>query len=410
MLTPLLVLLFGAAALGLVVAVLRDSRRKGYPAGYRRGRPLPPHPVQRLAPRPPRRPPLIRRGSSRPDFGPAPRSPLEPRSAPPAPASPSGEPAWPAGPRPERAYAERDAALEDGAPTTRVPAGTTPEGPRRQAPLRPRGAPQVPPALATGAAGAWDRTRELSVLALNRSREAVAAAATSPRTKSATRTAREWMQRVAAATADAAQRFSVFTREQFERDPRRAGIVAAVAGVGVLVVLVLGIMALSGGGDDPPAGNVANGPGGSPPSVTQPAGAPPSPGAETATPSPTPPPTPLAGTPYSETSMTTALEARGITPTVLDDAYPCAGAGTTPRTFEVTGPGGEQQYVLLVYEDSATMNTDWVIGGGRPTYRGGACGADAETIYFNANVLMVLPDTTSTALRTQVVDAFLAMQ
>lgn len=401
MLIPLLILLFGAAAIGLVVAVLRDSRRKGYPAGYRRGRPLPPHPVQRLASRPPRRPPLTQRGGARPNFGPAPRITVEPGMA-------ASAPARPIPPRREPAYAERAAAALEAAPSTRVPAGTTSVPPGR--PPRPRTTPQLPPAIATGAAGAWDRTRTTAAIAVNRSREAVVAAATSPQTKRAKQTAREWMQRAAAATADAAQRFSVFTREQFERDPRRAGIVAAAVGVGVVVVLLLSVMALTGGGDDPSADGVTGGPDGAQPSVTQPAGVPPSPEGETATPSPTATPEPLAGTPYSETSMTSALAARGITPTVLAEAYPCAGATTTPRTFEVAGQGGEQQFVLFVYRDSAGMNSDWVIGGGRPTYRGGACAANAETIYFNANVLMVLPETTSTALRTQVVDAFLAMQ
>ncbi len=408
MLTPLLVLLFGAAALGLVVVVLRDSRRKGYPAGYRRGRPLPAHPVQRLAQRPPRRPPMTQRGSARPNLGPPPRVPVEPRSAPSAPARETAQPPRPTPPRPERAYADRGAAaLEEGAgaPATRVPAGTTPPPPRRQRPT-----PQVPAALATGAAGAWDRTRETATLAVSRSRKVIATAATSPRTKRATQTAREWVQRAAAATGDGLQRFSVFTREQFERDPRRAGIVAAAVGVGVVVILLLGVMALTGGGDGPspdggqPSGGAVSG------GATQPAGAATAPGVETATPAPTAPPAPLAGAPYNETSMTSALGVRGVTPAVLNEAYPCAGATTTPRTFEVTGPGGEQQYVLLVYADSAGMNGDWVIGGGRPVFRNGTCAADAETIYFNANVLLVLPDTTSAELRTQIVDAFLAMQ
>lgn len=409
MLTPLLVLLFGAAAIGLVVAVLRDSRRKGYPAGYRRGRPLPAHPVQRLAERPPRRPPMTQRGRARPNLGPTPRVPLEPHSAPSAPAHETAPPPRPTPPRPERAYSERGAAaLEEGAGAraTRVPAGTTPPPPRRQRPT-----PQVPAALATSAAGAWDRTRETAALAVTRGREVIATAATSPRTKRATRSVREWLQRAAAGTSEGLERFSVFTREQFERDPRRAGIVAAAAAVGLVVILLLGVMAFTGGGDDQPAdgvGGPSNGAvsGG----ATQPAGAATAPGVETAMPTPTAPLPPLAGAPYSETSMTAALAARGITPAVLDEAYPCTGATTTPRTFEVAAAGGEQQYVLLVYADSAGINGDWVIGGGRPAFRNGACAAGAETIYFNANVLLVLPNTTSADLRTQIVDAFLSMQ
>jgi hypothetical protein len=65
--------------------------------------------------------------------------------------------------------------------------------------------------------------------------------------------------------------------------------------------------------------------------------------------------------------------------------------------------------VLLVYEDSASTNNDWVIGGGRPQYRNGACAAGADVIYFNQNVLLVFPQTTSAGLQSQVVDAFLTL-
>jgi hypothetical protein len=206
------------------------------------------------------------------------------------------------------------------------------------------------------------------------------------------------------------RRLFAYTREQFDRDPQRASIVAATIGVGLLVLIFAIVMLVSSGGGsnegtgDAPAGSDA-------PSATQPVGAVAPGGTEAATASATAvaTPEPLTGAPYGEAEVTSALQTRGLNAAFVDQPFTCQNANTTPRTYRVNGVGGTQEVVLLVYSDSAAMNTDWVIGGGRPQYRNGSCADDAAVIYFNANLLLVFPQTTSAALQSQIVDAFLTL-
>jgi len=302
--------------------------------------------------------------------------------------------------------------MEQQRPATRVPAeqpSVPRRRPRRDAQAR-AGGPQVPPAVAAGAATAWARARLWTANAVARTRSGVSAVATSPRTQNAKATGRDYWQRGMSASADRTRRFSAYAREQFERDPQRAWVATAAIAAGILVVIVALAMLIGsvGGGaeeGDSAAGDATG------PAVTQPAGASAPAATEEASPTPaaTETPAPLAGVPYSESTVANALRTRGLNAALVDDAFVCQNASTTPRTYRVTGAGAEQRAVLLVYPDSATMNTDWIIGGGRPQYRNGSCGADADVIYFNANLLLVFPQTTSTILQAQMVDAFLTL-
>jgi hypothetical protein len=179
-----------------------------------------------------------------------------------------------------------------------------------------------------------------------------------------------------------------------------------------VLVLLFAFVQLVGGGGGPGTENPPTTSDVQPAGNTQPAGGG-APGATAAagteSPTPTAPPEPLPGTPYAESAVRSAFQARGLNASIVDQPFTCQGANTTPRTYRVTGGGGQQDAVLLVYQDAATLNGDWVIGGGRPQYRNGSCAANAAVIYFNANLLLVLPQTTSAGLQSQIVDAFLTL-
>ena len=184
-------------------------------------------------------------------------------------------------------------------------------------------------------------------------------------------------------------------------------MVTAIVGA-ALLLLIFVIILLSGA--DAPSDDTGNSSSSLSPSsaATQPAGA-----AQTATGSAagagaTAAPL-LPGTPYSESSVLTALQSRGLTATLVSDPFVCQNPSTTPKTYRVAAAGAEQRFVLLVYRDAAAMNGDWVIGTGRPPYRNGACATGAAVIYFNLNVLLVVPQTTDAGLQQQVVDAFLTL-
>ncbi len=210
---------------------------------------------------------------------------------------------------------------------------------------------------------------------------------------------------MAAASAAGTRRLSAYAREQFDRDPRRAWIVTAVAGA-ILLILVFVLITSFGGGDgNDSVGSPSDGASMSP-AVTQPAGSAPNTGTAGTTPAAQ---QLLTGAPYSEGGMTSALQSRGLTATQVNEPFVCQNPHTTPKTYRVTAAADEQRMVLLVYSDAAAMNVDWVVGAGRPQYRNGSCAVGAAVIYFNQNLMMIFPQTTSAPLQAQIVDAFLTL-
>ncbi|HRC62810.1 MAG TPA: hypothetical protein PLX85_06255, partial [Dehalococcoidia bacterium] len=246
--------------------------------------------------------------------------------------------------------------------------------------------------------------------AATRARDGAVAAYTSPRTRQARANVALYTRRAAAGAADATRRGSTYVRQQYERDARQTLIVGGVVVAVIVLVLVLLVSALSGGGDDPTASSGNAGavqPGiGTPAASGTNGGTVASARSSTATAAAA---ATLPGNPYSETAVLAAMQARGLTPTLSTDAFACDNPGTTPKSYRVSTNGGEQRVVLLIYPDAAAFGRDWVVGAGRPQYRNGACGAGAAVVYFNANVMIVFPQTTNAGVQSQISDAFLTL-
>ena len=188
------------------------------------------------------------------------------------------------------------------------------------------------------------------------------------------------------------------------RGARAAG--AAAAAILALVLIGATTLALRSGSDDSAAP-----PGNEPLAGATGASAP-------AQPARTPSATPAsgqrasaAGDPYSESSVLAALQSRGLQVAPADDAVPCSNAGARPTTLRVTATDGEQRIALLVYPSAAAMNAEWAVEGGSPLRfrNGGTCFAGASVIYWNANLVLAVPQVTAASLVPQIAQAFLAV-
>ena len=143
---------------------------------------------------------------------------------------------------------------------------------------------------------------------------------------------------------------------------------------------------------------------GSPPPARTPTPAP-----ATPTPTPTPPPPPLAaGAPYGEAAFTRSLQARGLNASKRPETVGCPQAGVPGARYEATAGPARQAFVVWVYPTTEARARDWATAG-RAQYQHGECVPGAP-VYWNQNVMLAFEQTTDAGLRSQVVDAFLAMQ
>lgn len=117
---------------------------------------------------------------------------------------------------------------------------------------------------------------------------------------------------------------------------------------------------------------------------------------------PAPEPAPdITGSPYSLSSVTNAWENAGlaVTNNGPDDTF--EGFDNTATSFSVSGG----DFTVFIYEDASSTSTDWIISGtGVPDAQPGRTFPPAQSVWFNANVIVVVFSTVNGAF-----EAFVSM-
>jgi len=138
-------------------------------------------------------------------------------------------------------------------------------------------------------------------------------------------------------------------------------------------------------------------------------GATPAPAAATATPPPaTPPPEVLAGSPYSFASLQNAWQGKGLT--VAAGATSAGFNGFKKPAFDVSlaHTGGNASLSVLIYGSADEPKEDWDLpSGSRPSPKEGRSLPSHETIWWNANIIVVVRSSSGDANNTAL-DAFLS--
>jgi hypothetical protein len=178
-----------------------------------------------------------------------------------------------------------------------------------------------------------------------------------------------------------------------QREPRAGGSgIARVLTPAVLGILMLiGIGAVGLGGVLLVTDALENGDGNT---VLNPNGeAMPTVAGSTETPSPTDEPTPdssadIVGSPYSLSSATGAWQDAGFIVTNGGTADGFDGFEQDPVSITLSGGG---DFAVFVYEDSAAASRDWIISGASvPDPQPGRSAPISESVWFNANMIVVV--------------------
>jgi hypothetical protein len=124
----------------------------------------------------------------------------------------------------------------------------------------------------------------------------------------------------------------------------------------------------------------------------------------------TPPPSPLvSGSPFSLSSLQRTFQAGGATADVTDTGAGFSGFAVAAVGLRVSAGGESAAFAVLVYPNREAPANDWeLVPGERPTPKSGRALPAHLSIWWNANVVVVLLSDTG-GLSNQLLERFLEM-